>query len=105
METKDVIAFFNYFPGVKAELVAATGIRITSVYFMGHVLYETGTGNIDISNVKGDSDVVDDLKRMAEANKKQGIPPGVMISSMFSPSLVKELLLKMDNSKVLVLPF
>lgn len=105
METKDVISFFNYFPGVKAELVAATGIKITSVYFMGHVLYETGTGNIDISNVKGDSDVIDDFKALAQFNKKQGIPPATLLTAMFERSMIKELLGKMDNSKVLVLPF
>lgn len=105
METKDVISFFNYFPGVKAELVAATGIRITSVYFMGHVLYETGTGNIDISNVKGDSDVTDDLKAIAEENKKQGIPPSVLVRAFFDGTMLQELLIRMDNSKVLVLPF
>lgn len=105
METSNVISFLNQFPGVKAELVAVTGIKISSVYFLGYVLYETVKGGLDVENVKGRSDIVDDLKEAAELSKEYGIAPYVILRCIFEDDVSTRMLLNVDNSKVLQLPF
>lgn len=105
MGSTDVITFLNQFPGIKAELVAVTGIKISSVYFLGYVLYETTKGGLDIENVKGKSDIVNDLKEAAELSKECGIAPYVILRCIFEDDVSTQMLLKVDNSKVLQLPF
>lgn len=106
METKDVIAFLNQFPGVKAELVAATGVKITSINFIGHVLYETTKGGVDASNVKkAGYDVDKELYELAEYSKTKPVPVMLILQSMYNHEMIAQIMLRIDNSKVLQLPF
>lgn len=106
MEISNVISFLNQFPGIKAELVAVTGIKITSVYFLGYVLYETAKGGLDVSNLTtANSEVLFELESYAERSKQEGIAPYTILSAIYAPVLLETLTEKVDNSKVLQLPF
>lgn len=106
METKDVISFLNQFPGVKAELVAATGVKITNINFLGYVLYETSKGGVDASNVKqAGYDVDTELYALAEHSKTTPVPVMLILQSMYNHEMIGQIMLRIDNSKVLQLPF
>lgn len=106
METKDIIPFLNQFPGIKAELVAATGIKISNINFLGYVLYETTKGGVDASNVKkAGYDVDTELYALAEHSKTTPVPVMPILQTMYSHEMIAQIMLRIDNSKVLQLPF
>lgn len=101
METKEIIQFFQLFPGVKVEAVAATGIKISSVYFLGYILYETSKGAIDISNVfKSTTETVFELEELEVKYDKGGITPIMILSTLFNAELLAHLITKIDTTAV-----
>lgn len=86
MEVKEIIEFLNLVPGVKATAVAATGVRVESMYHMGHILYETTKGVVDCSFLVQTENVeaVEELSSLETNYPKGGVTPA-MISMAFMP--------------------
>lgn len=101
METKEIIQFFQLFPGLKVEAVAATGIKISSVYFLGYILYETSKGAIDISNLfKSTTETVFELEELEQKYDKGGITPIMILSTLFNADMLAKLIIDIETNPV-----
>lgn len=87
MEVKEIIEFLNLVPGVKASAVAATGVKVESMFHMGHILYESTKGLVDCSFLvqTENNEVVEFLTLLESEYPKGGVTPA-MISMAFMPS-------------------
>ncbi len=106
METCEVVTFINQFPGVKAEQVNKTMIKITAVNFKGYVVYETEKGILNADAVEDTGfDVDEELRDLAERSNNKSIPVMPILKCFFVKEFIGAVMLNIDNSKVLQLPF
>lgn len=94
METKEIIEFFNKFPGVKAEAVSTTSIKLTSVYFMGEISYDSVKGTLNIDKLgRSVTQTVFELEEYQMKYEMGGITPFMLMTTLFDDRMLTPLLL------------